>query len=88
MSPLCDGAGEAQRVSGHKKIRKLIFFCNISSLSGVKYADSPQGSVHGGAGAGGRKGVAPLNKGLSPQVTGGGQTGIVISTEQSEWRNL
>ena len=33
-----------------KKIRKLIFFCNISSLSGVKYADSPQGSVHGGAG--------------------------------------
>ena len=71
-----------------KKIRKLIFFCNISSLSGVKYADSPQGSVHGGAGAGGKKGVAPLNKGLSPQVTGGGQTGIVISTEQSEWRNL
>ena len=38
--------------------------------------------------AGGKKGVAPLNKGLSPQVTGGGQTGIVISTEQSEWRNL
>ena len=60
-----------------KKIRKLIFFCNISSLSGVKYADSPQGSVHGGAGAGGKKGVAPLNKGLSPQVTGGRQTGFL-----------
>ena len=49
-----------------KKSGNLSFFCNISSLSGVKYADSPQGSVHGGAGAGGKKGVAPLNKGLSP----------------------
>ena len=66
MSPLCDGAGEAQRVSGHKKNQETYLFCNISSLSGVKYADSPQGSVHGGAGAGGKKGVAPLNKGLSP----------------------
>ena len=26
--------------------------------------------------AGGKKGVAPLNKGLSPQVTGGRQTGF------------
>ena len=54
-----------------KKIRKLIFFCNISSLSGVKYADSPKDSVHDGAGAWGRKGVAPLNKGLSRSDWGG-----------------
>ena len=49
-----------------KNQETYLFFCNISSLSGVKYADSPQGSVHGGAGAGGKKRVAPLNKGLSP----------------------
>ena len=69
MSPLCDGAGEAQRVSGHKKKSgNLSFFCNISSLSGVKYADSPPKAVSMAVpDAGGKKGVAPLNKGLSPQ---------------------
>ena len=39
-----------------KKSGNLSFFCNISSLSGVKYADSPQGSVHGGAGCRGERG--------------------------------
>ena len=77
MSPLCDGAGEAQRVSGHKKIRKLIFFCNISSLSGVKYADSPKAVSMAVPVQGERRGWRPLTRGCHRQVTGGRQTGFL-----------
>ena len=78
MSPLCDGAGEAQRVSGHKKNQETYLFFATFLPSPVSNMRIPPKVVSMAVpDAGGKKGVAPLNKGLSPQVTGGGQTGFL-----------
>ena len=76
--PRPDGELQDNDADKQKKILTLREFDEFNSLNYIELPIKEQVcGLRQVPRRGGRKGVAPLNKGLSPQVTGGGQTGFL-----------